>query len=197
MALADCVARVNAQGRELAEHGTTLFPIACYYDRMAQDVVPWHWHSEWEAIVIEHGTAIVPVDGQEYTIETGGGIFINSSALHRVWDKGNTDCRLCSIVFHPRLVGGGIDSVFWQSYVQPVLSNTGLRCVPLTPGTAWNNNAIRYIMEAWTACAEEPSGYELLVRSSLSQFVFLLLSHCPAEQTRPTEKALRKEDRIR
>jgi len=197
MALADCVARVNARGRELAEHGTTLFPIACYYDRMSQDVVPWHWHSEWEALVIEHGTAIVSVDGQEYTIETGGGIFINSSVLHRVWDKGNTDCRLRSVVFHPRLVGGGIDSIFWQRYVQPVLSNAGLRCVLFTPGTAWNDDAIRHIMETWTVCVEEPSGYELLVRSSLSRFIFLLLSHCPAEQTQPTEKALRKEGRIK
>lgn len=55
MALADCGAQVNAQGRELAEHGTALFPIACYHDHMTQDIVPWHWHDEWEAAVIERG----------------------------------------------------------------------------------------------------------------------------------------------
>lgn len=102
-----------------------------------------------------------------------------------------------SIVFHPRLVGGGIDSVFWQSYVQPVLSNTGLRCVLFKPGTAWNDEAIRYILTAWTACVEEPAGYELRVRSALSELAFLLVSHCPAEQMRPTEKALRNEGRIK
>ncbi len=197
MALAECGEQVNAQGRELMEHGTTLFPIACYYDRMAQDVVPWHWHDEWEAIVIEHGTAIVSVDGQNYTIETGEGIFINSSALHSVWDKGNTDCRLRSIVFHPRLVGGGFDSVFWQSYVQPVLSNISLRCVLFTPETAWHDSAIQYILEAWTACVKEPAGYELRVRSALSELVFLLVSHCSAEKTRPTEKAMRNAGRIK
>jgi len=197
MALASCGTQVNAQGQELTEHGTTLFPIACYYDRMAQDVVPWHWHDEWEAIVIEHGAAIVSVDGQNYTIEAGGGIFINSSALHSVWDKGNTDCRLYSIVFHPRLVGGGIDSVFWQSYVQPLLSNTSLRCVLLTPETAWHEDAIQYILEAWTACVKEPAGYELWVRSALSELAFLLVSQCSPEQTRPTEKAMRNAGRIK
>lgn len=197
MALADCRTQVNAQGRELTEHGTPLFPIACYHDRMAQDVVPWHWHDEWEAAVVEQGTAIVSVDGQSYTMEPGEGIFINASALHTVWDKGNTDCCLRSVVFHPRLVGGGIDSVFWQSYVQPVQSNIGLRCVLLTPGTTWHDDAIRYILEAWTACVEEPAGYELRVRSALSEFAFLLVSHCPAEQTRPTEKAIRNAGRIK
>jgi len=197
MALADCGAQVNAQGRELVEHGTTLFPIACYYDRMAQDVVPWHWHDEWEAAVVERGTAIVSVDGQSYTMEPGEGIFINASALHTVWGKENTDCRLRSVVFHPRLVGGSIDSVFWQSYVQPVQSNIGLRCVLLTPGTAWHDDAIRYILEAWTACVEEPAGYELRVRSALSELAFLLVSHCHAEKTLPTEKAIRNAGRIK
>lgn len=197
MALANCGAQVNAQGRELAEHGTVRFPIACYHDRMAQDVVPWHWHDEWEAAVIERGTAVVSVDGQSYTMKPGEGIFINSSVLHSVWDKGDTDCCLRSVVFHPRLVGAGIESVFWQSYVQPVLSNTGLRCVLFKPGTAWKDEAIGYILTAWTACAEEPAGYELRVRSALSELVFLLGSHCPAEQMRPTEKALRNEGRMK
>ncbi len=197
MALTDCDVQVNPQGRELREHGTTLFPIACYYDRLSQDDVPWHWHDEWEAIVIERGTAVICVNGQDYTIGPGEGIFINASVLHSVWDQGDTDCRLRSIVFHPRLVGGGIDSIFWQGYVQPVLSNTGLRCVLFTPGTDWHNAAIQYILAAWTACVEEPAGYELRVRSVLSQLTFLLMSHCPAGQTRPTEKALRNEGRIK
>jgi len=197
MVLANCGAQVNAQGRELAEHGTSLFPIACYYDRMAQDVVPWHWHDEWEAAVIEQGIAIISVDGQNHVMGPGEGIFINASTLHSVWDKGNTDCQLRSIVFHPRLVGGGIDSVFWQKYVQPVLSNAGLRYVLFAPGTPWNEDAVRYILEAWTACVEEPAGYELRVRSVLSELAFLLVSHCSADQTQPTEKALRSEGRVK
>lgn len=197
MALGECGVQVNAQGRELAEHGTALFPVACYRDDLAQNAVPWHWHDEWEAAVIEQGSATVCVDGKSFIMGPGEGIFINSSALHSVWDSGNTDGRIRSIVFHPRLVGGGIDSVFWQRYVQPVQSNMGLRCVPFTPGTPWNEDAVRYILAAWTACVEEPAGYELRVRSVLSQLAFLLVSHCPADRMQPTEKALRNEGRIK
>ena len=136
MALEHCNAQVNAQGREIKEHGTRLFPIACYHDRLAQDAVPWHWHDEWEVIVIQQGCAVLSIDGQTHTLNTGEGIFINASALHSVRDQGNTDCCLQSLVFHPRLVGGSLESIFWQSYVQPILSHTGLKCRPLTPAVA-------------------------------------------------------------
>lgn len=197
MALADCGTLANAQGRELKEHGTALFPAACYHDDIARNAVAWHWHDEWEALVIERGTAVVSVDGQNYTLGQGEGMFINASALHGAWDGGAADCLLRSIVFHPRLVGGGIDSIFWQRYVRPVLSNAGLKCIPLSPQIPWQQDVIRHILEAWTACVDEPAGYELQVRSALSQLAFLLVSHRPPEQAPPTEKALRNEGRIK
>lgn len=197
MALNHCDTQVNAQGRELKEHGTGLFPIACYHDRLAQDTVPWHWHEEWEAIVVRQGIAVISVDGQTYTRKAGEGIFINASALHSVKDQGNTDCQLQSIVFHPRLIGGSIESIFWQNYVQPVLSNTGLKCVLLSPAISWHREAIQYILTAWNTCAEEKAGYEIQIRSALSQFAFLLVCHCSAGQYHPAEKALRNEGRIK
>lgn len=197
MALIDCTTTINAQGRELAEHGTSLFPVACYYDRLAQHTVPWHWHSEWEAAVVERGNAVISIDRQEYVLGPGEGIFLNASVLHSLWDKGNTGCLLRSLVFHPRLVGGGIDSIFWQNYVQPLLSNRRLRCVSLTSNTPWQKEALQAIQDTWTACAEEPAGYELQVRSALSQLAFLLVSHYPSEQVQPTEKVFRNENRIK
>ncbi len=37
--------------------------------------------------------------------------------------------RMHATVFHPRLVGGSLDSIFWQGYVQPLLSDASCRCV--------------------------------------------------------------------
>lgn len=73
----------------------------------------------------------------------------------------------------------------------------GLRSVRLTPGTAWHDDAIRCILEAWAVCVEEPAGYEQRIWSALSEPAFLLVSHCPAEQTRPSDKAIRNAGRIR
>lgn len=58
MALNKCkAAATDEQGRELAAHGTPLFPVACYHDDLRETPVPWHWHEECEALVIEAGAA--------------------------------------------------------------------------------------------------------------------------------------------
>ena len=197
MALTGCNSQTDAQGRELTAHGTAPFPAACYYDRLAQETVPWHWHEEWEAVAVERGAALFSAGGQRYTLQAGEGIFINASVLHAVQQQEGSDCRLFSAVFHPRLVGAGIESVFWQSYVQPVLSNTGLQAVRFVPGVPWNTEAIAAIRQAWRACAEEPPGYELQVRAALSQLVFLLARHCPAQQPQTCARARRSDARIK
>ena len=56
MALTACNIRTSPQGRELKLHGTALFPVACYYDDLTTESLPWHWHDELEAlIVVESG----------------------------------------------------------------------------------------------------------------------------------------------
>ena len=60
--------------------------------------------------------------GEKYTLAEGDGLFINAGVLHADWPLAAGRCRLHSVVFHPRLVGGSPDSVFWQKYLQPLLT---------------------------------------------------------------------------
>lgn len=46
MALSLCRTTVDDSARELMEHGTAAFPIACYHDDLQAEPVPWHWHEE-------------------------------------------------------------------------------------------------------------------------------------------------------
>ena len=46
MALYECTTVTDKEGKELLEHGTALFPIACYRDDMHKRPVPWHWHEQ-------------------------------------------------------------------------------------------------------------------------------------------------------
>ena len=51
MALAqNCGIPATEQGRELVQHGSALFPIACYEERLTCYSVPWHWHEDFEYI---------------------------------------------------------------------------------------------------------------------------------------------------
>ena len=50
MALSLCRTTVDDSARELMEHGTAAFPIACYHDDLQAEPVPWHWHEELEVL---------------------------------------------------------------------------------------------------------------------------------------------------
>ena len=50
---------------------------------------------------------------------------------------------------------------------------------------------------AWLACTQEPPGYPFLVRSHLSELVFLLHSHMPPSRRPATAKAIRDAERIK
>lgn len=106
MTLSVCIpVSTDTKGREMIEHGTALFPVACYQDDLHKTEVSWHWHEELEVFIVENGTARVCVNGDNYLVKQGKGFFINTGVLHGVWQDGTEPCRLHSIVFHPRFVG--------------------------------------------------------------------------------------------
>ena len=115
MAIALCNTTVDGRGRELVEHGTTAFPVACYHDDFRQMDVPWHWHEELEAVLISEGSCTVAAGNEKFVLQEGEGFFINSEVLHGAWNGADSGCRFHSLVFHPRLVGWSLDSVFYQS----------------------------------------------------------------------------------
>lgn len=149
MALSSCKpVMTDPQGRELIKHGTALFPVACYHDNISEMDVAWHWHDELEVLVVETGTARVAVNGTDRIVKQGEGSFINTGALHGVWPEGTETCRLRSIVFHPRLVGGGVDSIIWQKYLEPLLSDPGRPWVYFSGLQPWERDASAAIQAA-------------------------------------------------
>lgn len=197
MAISECIALIGENGQELIRHGTVSFPIACYHDDLNAAEVPWHWHEEWEAVVVARGKCLVRTERESYVISAGEGYFINSGVLHGGWEMENSGCRFHSLVFHPRLVGGSMESVFYQDYVLPLMEVGRVESLHLQPNVAWQAAALNAIETAWQACAEERAGYEWEVRNALSQMVWQLHSHLSASQSAPSSRALRDGERIK
>lgn len=198
MALSSCGSvMTDRQGRELLEHGTPLFPAACYHDNISEASVSWHWHDELEVLVVEAGTARVSVSGTDRMVKQGEGFFFNTGVLHGIWPAEAEVCRLRSIVFHPRLVGGSVDSIIWQKYLEPLLSDPRRPWVYFTNLREWERDASMAIQETWQACASEAEGFEFVVRERLSRLIFLLAKNRPTTEKRPSEKALRDGERIK
>lgn len=123
MSLSPCKSATDRQSRELVRHGAPPFPIACYrHGRETVNTVPWHWHDELEAVLVAEGRVSVSAEGETRRLEAGEGCFFTAGALHCVWQEETGPVLVHSLVFHPRLVGGSVESVFWQNYLRPLLS---------------------------------------------------------------------------
>lgn len=197
MALAPCTGTVDRFGQELVEHGSAAFPIACYHNDMDQGDVPWHWHQEMEMCIVERGTAVVTVGQSQFTIPAGQGLFINSGVLHDAYGLEGTGCRLHAFVFHPRLVGGTSDSIFYQKYLRPLLEDSTFECCLLQPDIPWQRELLDRIEATWQTCVREFPGYEFRVRNGLSEIIWLLSQHCPSLPRSSRSKSLRDGDRIK
>ena len=195
--LSECATRVDRSHRELLRHGTAVFPIACYHDDLTREDVPWHWHDELEAAIVTEGIVRVVIGSEQFVIPAGGGFFVNSGVLHSCHRASSGGCRLHSLVFHPRLVGGSAESVFHQRYVLPVTGNKALSGMHLDRQIDWQGALLTRLESAWQVCAAEPDGYELEVRDDLSRVLALLGRHAPIHTEAASRKALRDGERIK
>lgn len=204
MAVLRCNSFTDRNEKEKTEHGTALFPVGSYYNDMSQDTVPWHWHEEMEAGVVIAGSLELAAGTDKYILGPGQGFFVNAGVYHGAWDHQGSNCQCLSIVFHPRLVGGSVDSVFWQNYLHPLMDGPGLPSIALgRPAqgkegeNAWQRDGVEAIRAAWEYCKEEKPGYEFQVRNALSQLIFLLRTHILAKEGSLPPKAVRDGERIK
>ena len=68
MDISTCTVRVDQTGYELTNHGNTFFPIAIYDDDITTNPVSWHWHDEFEMLIVYEGTAIINCGSKEYIL---------------------------------------------------------------------------------------------------------------------------------
>lgn len=197
MALSECCIHIDSHGQELIDHGTGAFPVACYQDDFNIMNVPWHWHPEWEAVRIVEGSCTVAAGQQKMKLCAGDGFFVNSGVLHGCWDLEESGCVFHSIVFHPRLVGGSLDSVLHLNYVLPLMENSAMELFPLSTASIWQQDALDAVEQAWQACVHAEPGYEFTVRSTLSNLVLLLWKNMPPSLSSCSRKATRDGERIK
>lgn len=216
MAVSPCSSIVDEKGRELVVHGTVPFPIAWYDDDLLNNPVPWHWHEELEAGYITEGSIEVAIGAEKRVLQPGDGFFVNAEVLHGAWGACSSSCKLNSFVFHPRLVGGSLDSVYWQKYVAPLISDRGFdggffvsEAVGSLPATdavdsrpasetrKMNMDILSCIKSTWELCENCQPGYEFEVRSLLSHLILLLVQRGSESPSVLSDKALRDSARIK
>lgn len=193
----DPLDRFSEEGRELREHGSAAFPVACYGGDWKDVSVQLHWHKEVEAGFVTSGQVLMVAGKERMILSEGEGFFINAGIPHAFLDAGASSSTQKSIVFDPILVGGRIDSIFWQRYVYPVITSAALPWCSLRADESWQETALEKIRTAWDQCTRREKDYELEVREALTGLMVRLQKNLPAEQPAQNRRIQRDNERIR
>ncbi len=186
-------------GRIQVKQWTKELPVSCYRDDLEQIEVPWHWQDSFELCMITSGEVLVCVEAERFSLKTGDGFFINSGALNACSQLPDTSgpCTIQSIVFDPGIVDGTQDSIFYDNYIAPIITNNALKGLALTQDIAWHKEILRLGSNCWSSCLDSEEAIESGVRDIISQIAFLLSAHTASEIRPISSKEARDSDRIR
>ena len=118
MALSYSVDKTDSSGREFLTYGTSDFPIAFFDDDLTKVKVPWHWHDEFEIIIITEGSVCVQIANSSFILNKGEGYFLNSGILHSVKLLSPRGYQR-ALIFSPEIAAHNEDIV-WKTYIKPI-----------------------------------------------------------------------------
>ena len=134
----------------------------------AASLIPSHWHRELEIFILLEGRVRIGAGSETFEVVPGEGCFINTGILHSFACLVPSPCRYRSFVFDAGIVSGTPGSIFDTRYIRPLLEN----------GPAYlkfeHPAFFRDFDAAFSACANEETGYEFEVRAAVSRMLLLI-----------------------
>lgn len=197
MAVSLCIPSVDRNRKELLQHGTEAYPLACYHDHLAEESVPWHWHEELELVRVDKGETVLAIGEAQFLVREGEGYFVNAGVLHSCRDHANSGCRFHSLVFHSRLIGGSAESFFYQRYLDPLTGDKSVPGLILRPEVPWQSAALELVERAWQANCCESADWELESRECMSRVVALLCAHALGKGKTADLRSVRQRERMK
>lgn len=157
--------------KENVQHSSVLVPFSYYKSMLpnAIQMVPFHWHQEWELNYILKGEGIVRMDDEEIRIREGDILFLQPEVLHAM----ETEKLLSydTVVFRTEMFGDAKDRCYTE-ILFPLCTGIS-KLLPLTPESR-DYERMRQCAEDIIRCAKENQAQsDLLMKSRLLQLLWL------------------------
>lgn len=88
-----------------------------------------HWHTDVEFMVAIKGRMNYSVNGKEYLLTEGKGIFVNSNQFHYGYSKESEDCEFICVIIPISLLEPY--SVIYEKYVKTIIEDERCSCLPI------------------------------------------------------------------
>ena len=178
-------------------NNTTILPISMDILAISKNTAQnWLYSNQFKIGLVIEGTLTLHAGAQTALVHTGDGFFINTQVRHLFTTATNDPVLLYSVSFHPRIIGGSADSVYWQKYINPLSSNSSYPLQVFHKQETSDEESLQHILHVLRTLQYRIPGYELLVRNELSFDILDLIGRQSFEQNSISRKQLRHEERI-
>ncbi len=146
-------------------------------DLYLNKLCPLHWHRELEFYFVIDGSISVTAGVEEFTLSKNEGVFMNTNVLHsyRGIEDGSITASIC---FDPAFIcGNQTQNSIYTKYLLPLLQNTEVSHVILSPAIRWQKDILNCCNEVLRLAKQEDFGYELFIRSNTATALITLIEH--------------------
>ena len=167
--------------KEASHHSVGSFP-ANYYMMMVRDmhqILPTHWHDEWEFFFVASGRCVLALNNARFTMETGDMALVPAGQVHAAFAVDRGPCNYNALVFHSRLLEGPDYDVISQQYITPM--SEGLMDLPvkLSRATPWQASVMDNVLMAYELLQKQPAAFELRIKACIFSAFAEICANCP------------------
>lgn len=160
---------------ETIQHSRSDYPFRFYYDNLALfdfHCVEWHWHAEFEFVLVEEGEAEFWAGERYFRMKEGQGFFVNSRVLHRYYsEKG---AIVPNFVLLPSFLSPP-SGLIYRKYVEP-LERSALECLTFSPEIPWQAEILD-VMKKIVEIQKTDTDPELVTSFLTQQLWYLIYLH--------------------
>lgn len=142
-----------------------------------------HWHGDLEFIVVLSGSITFQVNGQNFPIESGNGIMVNSRQVHRGYSPEHRECEFICILLHPLLLC--VNDYFAKRYVNPIINNSSQPCLLLLQEIPWQKQVMDTLKAIYQCSIQNFDA--LLIQQLAFSLWYPLYHNCPHARGTPAK----------
>lgn len=173
---------------EKVKHGTAELPIAIHkltYPKGTDIIFYLHWHKEFEILVITKGSVYFTIEQNEYLLNPGDYVFINSNFYHSAKAATDEQCSFFAIDFSYQFLQENLHSRFGRKYILPILngnltfSEVIKKAEVNITSTSWQSQIMRHLLEINDYPENNLDKYELSLKSHMFAVWDLFYQNAP------------------
>lgn len=166
----------NDSLEEQKSHSSILIPHSFYRGAIPEyyPEIGAHWHQEYEIIMILEGSCLITCGKQEFFVRQGDLMIFQPNMLHAVRQNGEEHAMFDIIVFHPRLLTGGMEDRAFLEMFQPMMSGKTKIKMPITKKHPYHEAICSMFRNACNCAVFDTGLHDLLLKSELLQLFWLL-----------------------